>query len=226
MVTKISRLDVLNNNNIAVVISEIQKVMYDDDPENYLTESDRVDQLKSFDATGLITKPVEQFYSIISFEHSDIKTFTNELTAKILALLNLFNTTDIFIISHLKFNLFGKLKNKYPPLKNALEKTKKLLGSLNYDEAFQISLEDLHSFVETFFWIERCDPSAPEYIYFADLDDRFAFHFCKHGNIHLIEFENEIINTEILSSSNMYFVNDCWEQFSSKPGIEGRALSL
>jgi len=228
MISKVARLEVLgNNNNIADLISDLQKVMRDElTSEDFETEADEISYLKMFDAYDLVVNPVEKFYTVISFNHFDINTFTSELLVKINSLLSLLNTKELYIISHWKHNLFGSLKNNYPPLKKALSQTKAIIGSLNYNEAFKVSLEDLPSFIETLFWIERCDPSAPEYIYFADLNDRFAFHFCKHGNIHLTEFENQIINNEVLSSFNMYFVNDCWEQFSNKPGIEGRALSF
>ena len=226
MILKTERLEVLkNNNNIAVIISELQKVMYND-IDDFETESDRYNYLNSFDAIGLISQPVEQFYSIISFDHSDIKTFTKELTVKINILLSLMNSNELFIISHLKFNIFGTLKNNYPPLKDALQKTKRLLGTLNYDETLKISLEDLPLLVETFFWIERCKPSAPEYIYFADVNGSFAFHLCKYGNIHFIEFENAVINDDVLSDFKMYFTDGCKEQFLNKPGIEGRVLSF
>jgi hypothetical protein len=123
------------------------------------------------------------------------------------------NSTELFIISHLKFNIFGTLKNDFSPLKNALKKAKSLIKNLNYDEAFKVSIEDLPTFIETFFWLERSDPSAPEYIYFADVSGQFTFYLCKDGYIHFIEFENEIINAAILSSLDMYFVDKCNVKF-------------
>jgi hypothetical protein len=88
MITKIERSEVLkNSNNITVIISELQKEMFEDNPDNFETESDRLDYVTSFDAMELATKPVEQFYSVISFDQSDIKTFANELAIKIQSLL-------------------------------------------------------------------------------------------------------------------------------------------
>ena len=125
-----------------------------------------------------------------------------------------FKATDLLIISDLKYNIFGSLKNNYPPLKKALQKTKKILPDLRYSEALLIDLHDLPLFIETFFWIERVDPSAPENVYFADANGGFAFNICKYGYIHFIEFENEIIDNEILKQHKLYFVDSCHEKFS------------
>ena len=184
--------------------------------DEYECEAEKITNLKMYDALRLEIKPVEQFYTLISFDYTDIKTFTNVLTERLSSLLLSLKATDLYIISHLKFDIFGTLNNNYPPLKKALLKTAALLPNLKYNEALRVDLQDLPLFIETFFWIGRCDATAPEYIYFADVKDRFAFSICKYGYIHFIEFEKEILDDEILTQLNLFFVDNCQEKFSKK----------
>jgi hypothetical protein len=227
MVTPINRLDVFKSNpNITSAIYELQKMRYTDAlTGEFESDADKAAYFEMFDAIDLDIEPIEKFNSIISLDHTDVNTFVNALNRRIGSLLASLDVSDLFIISDLKYNIFGALKNNYPPLKKALQKTKKLLPDLRYNEALRIDLQDLPLFIETFFWIERVDPSAPEFIYFADVNCRFAFNICKYGYIHFTEFENEIIDDEVLKPHGLYFADNCDVKFFESKSISGRQSS-
>lgn len=122
-------------------------------------------------------------------------------------------------------NLLGAKKNNYPPLKESRKRFERLIGKSNCNEALLIDLEDFSQCIDTFFWLERCDPSSPEFIFFADKEDRFAFTLCKYGNLHITEFENEILTEEILNGTDWYFLDErCYNIFSETSTIEGRRI--
>ena len=133
----------------------------------------------------------------------------------------------MFVIAHLKMNFFGNLDNKYKPLVNAYEKLKRITGTVQYDEGWTIDVSDLPSMIEIAFWIERCDPSAPEYVFFFDSAGRLSFHLCKYGNVHVEEFETKLITDFILNKTGWYTIEGTeYDKFSADGRIAGRQLKL
>lgn len=226
MVEQITRQFVFDNYQaITSVIIDIQRSMFDSDP---LFEDG--DDGKWYDdihdAINISTNDVKKHYSVISFDHSDINTFTNVLSEKLIKLLTKLNVSDLIVISHMKTNFIGNPNNKYQPFQKAIKKFKDITQNLEYEEAFKINLTDLPTLIEIAFWIERCDARAPEYIYFSDVNEKLAFNVCKSGGIHIIEYNQEIIFDELIESLDMHFVNGhCEEKFSVDSKIEGRKSS-
>lgn len=225
MIKQVLRTEIFeNNNNIAVVIKEFQDFLIFDYDE---TEEEIAERIASHDAVNILVEKVKEHYSVISFNHSDINTFTAELSKRLIGLLEILDISEFYIISHLKMNLLGSKNNNYKPLKNARLRFEKLTGMPNNDEAFEVDLIDLSQCIETFFWLERCDPSAPEYVFFANKNDDFAFYLCKYGKVHTIEFAKEILTPEILENTGWQFLNErCGDNFSEDNAIKGRRLSL
>ena len=209
--------------NLTFEIAHIQNDMFEDDPDLFESEQDRIEYGEMFDLKDLKPKKVNKFYKVISFDHSELQTYTPRLTNILLEFLKELQVDKLFVISHLKLNFFGaNLKHSYTPIKKAYKKLENIVKSRNYDEAFAIDREDLTEFIEIAFWIERCDASAPEFIFFHDVKDRFSFYLCKEGNIHIIEYNKEIITPTILQNNKLYQVEErCLDKFGNGK-IEGR----
>ncbi|MEJ2905181.1 hypothetical protein WAE58_22235 [Pedobacter panaciterrae] len=206
-------------------IVEIQKSMLDDDPL-FEDGDDGKWYMEMHDAIDIPPHDIRSYYSIISFDHTDITTFTIALSEKLTSLLIKLNVSDLIVISDLKLSFVGNSDNKYPPFQKATQKFNAITKDLEYDEAFKISLIDLPTFIEIIFWIERCDARAPEFIYFCDADEKIAFYLCKSGSIHIIEYANKILSDDLIESLEMHLINGyCEEKFSSSSKIEGRISS-
>ena len=227
MINLASRSSIFNGaQNLAFEISGIQNIMFEDDPDLFECEQDRLEYGEMFDLMDIKTRPVKRFYEVISFDHSDLQTFVARLSQIILQFLKELEVDKLIVISDLKSNFFGaNLTHSYLPVKAAYEKLENITKTRNYDEAFIIDREDLNEMIEIAFWIGRCDASAPEFIFFSDADDRFAFHLCKAGNIHFVEFDKEIIITTILQNNQLHkHEGRCYDKFSDGR-IEGRITS-
>ncbi len=226
MIKPILRQDIFKTNrNILSLIGELQNAMYQDD--DFENEYEKLQYQTSFDVLNLQIESTEQFYSIIDFPHDNIDTYTSTLSKKLLHLLKKLHTKELYIVSGLKNNLTGAKRNKYKPLKDSVIRFEKLSGIENYDEAFELDLDDLPQCIETFFWLQRCDPSSPEFLYFVDKSDRFAFNICRYGNIHITEFEEELITTELLDKQGWEIITErCREKFSESTAIKGRKLNI
>ena len=223
MVEHITRQFVFDNYQaITSVIIDIQKAMFESDAL-FEDGDDGKWYNEMHDAINISFKDVKKYYNTISFDHSDINTFTNVLSDKLIKLLTKLDVSDLIIISHKKLNFIGNPNNKYNPFQKAIKKFKDVTQNLQYDEAFRVNLVDLPTLIEIAFWIERCDAGAPEYIYFSDVNEKLAFYICKLGGIHLIQYNQEIVFDELVESLGMHFVNqNCEEKFSADSKIEGR----
>ena len=210
------------NKNITSLIHELQMEMYEDD-DNFEDEEGKAEYDAQFDALDIRLEQPKQYNSIIDFSHDDIFTYTATLSEKLVNLLRKLSIKELYIISVLKMELLGAKKNNYIPLKESVKRFEKLINNSNHNEAFELDLENLPQCIETFFWLQRCDTSSPEYLFFIDKEDRFAFTICRYGNLHTTEFETEILTEDILNDTGWYFVNErCYEKFSETNVIDGR----
>lgn len=226
MIEHITRQFVFDNYKaITSVIVDIQKAMFDSDPL-FENGDDGKWYTEMNDAIDIPVNDIKKHYSVISFDHSDIDTFTIALSEKLTKLLTKLNVSELIIIADMKLNFIGNPSNRYQPFQKAIKKFKDITNDLEYEEAFKISLTDLPSLIEIIFWIERCDARAPEFIYFSDANETIAFYLCKSGGIHIIEYGKEIVFGELIESLDMHFVNGhCEEKFSEGSKIEGRQSS-
>ncbi len=225
MIQFITRKKVFETNaTVAFEISTLQKAMFEDDIDLFENEQNKSAYEDLFDCKDLITEKVERFYKVLSFDHAEIKTFTKIISEKLVLLLTAVEIKKLIVVAHLKQNLFGaNLQHKYPPVKKAFNNLEKITQSRNYKEAFKIDIEDLTAFIEIFFWIERCDASVPEYVFFFDEANRFAFNLCKDGNVHTIEFDREILSDSLLKEKQWYTIDGrCFDNFSKDGKIKGR----
>ncbi|RYE57064.1 MAG: hypothetical protein EOP48_06630 [Sphingobacteriales bacterium] len=227
MIELVSRKEVLDQaGNLAQEIAHIQNLMFEDDPELFENEQDQMQYGQMFDLSDFKISTVQKTYKIVSLNHTDIQTFSSRLSKLLFTTLAQLGVDKIYIISHLKMNFFGaNLKHSFAPIKSAYKKLKSITGGDFFDGAFIVNVEDLPELLEIAFWIERCDASAPEFIFFHDNKDRFTFYLCNRGCIHLIEYGNELLSSEILKNSEFSKVEGkCNDKFGNGK-IEGRITS-
>jgi len=224
MIRPVTRDFVFKNfDSITSEIIEIQTAMFDDDPAHFSKDDDRQWYYDMHDAIALEAKKIKKYYSVVSFNHTEITTFTDELSRKMVDLLNQLNVEEVIMIGDVKLEFVGNPDNKYKPFQKAIKSFAELTGDIKYDEALIVDIKSLPKLIEIAFWMERCDSSCPEFIYFADVKERLAFNICKSGGIHIIEFDCDIITNEIIEGLGMYFVKGhCEEKFSASSKIEGR----
>jgi hypothetical protein len=153
MIQFITRKTVLENNaSIAFEISTLQKAMFNDDNDSFENEDDKTHYHNLFDCKDQETKNIDRIYKVFSINHTDIKTFTNVIYGKLAILLSAVLVKKLFVIAHLKMNLFGaNLQHKYAPAKMAFQQLENITQSWNYNEAFIIDMEDFPTFIEIFF---------------------------------------------------------------------------
>lgn len=228
MIERINRQTVFElHKNITEEISGIQRALYDNDLSMYEGETEKNEYLELFDAKHIEVSKIKKYYKVLAFEYSDLNTFTKVLSDNLLSLMTELDIRNLIIISHYKINLFGNLKIKHKPLKQAYEDLYKIIGNFEYKEALRIDLLDFPSILNIAFWIERIDPSGPEYLFFYDEKNSFAFYLCKYGKVHTIEFENEILIDKILKKHNWKVIDGrCYDNFSESGKIEGRTIKI
>ncbi len=166
-------------------------------------------------------------FKIIGLNHSDINTFTTELSNKLSELFLKINVDELYIISHLKLDFFGNRDNKFKPLVNAYKNLESIVGEASYDEAFKLGVSDLRDLIDIIFWTTRCDPSVAEYIFLFDKNEKISLYLCKYGNIHLTEFGGEVLSDNTLTSLGWTIIDGpCFDNFTEDGKIKGRKLKL
>lgn len=225
MVKLISRTDVFEKYpHIGRLVSEFQKALDDGaDPEYCAIDSEEDQSLK--DAIIFNLEPVKTFNEVIGIDENNIDIFPSLLANELAALFNILGIEELIVISHYRMNFFGNLKNKFAPLKKAYRQLHNITENYDYRGTFDFTLSDLPVMINIAFWLERCDPSVPEYIFFTDKYDRITFYLCKHGKVHFMTTSN-IINDKLLANSNLKTFDDCWDDFSTSGKIKGRRLSF
>lgn len=204
--------------NIPSLIKEIQQSFLDEEFENIDDEM--------FDAISLENEKVKYSSFSIMLNHSDINSYAKELAVKLIDLLKFLKTEKLILISHLKLDFFGNLEHDYLKVINAYSELSKITNSKTYKEAIETKILEIESLVEIFFWLERCDASIPEYVFWADSNERFCFYFCKYGNIHFVDFTNGILISEKDLEKLNFIVNQDYDQFSDNGIIENRKINI
>ncbi|MCB0507669.1 MAG: hypothetical protein R2739_09235 [Chitinophagales bacterium] len=227
MINPISRIEIFHHKKIiASEISKLQKAFYDDEEEYSNSEDTRL-YIKQFDALQYEELTYATFNKIISINHHEIETFTVKLSEHLKCIFQFINSRKIFVLSHLKLDLFGNKSNKYAPLENAYQKLEKLVGCNSFSETLVFDIENLQEIIEILFWIIRCDPSVPEYISLFDENEQLSIFLCKYGNIHLAEFNKEQLTNHQLEILGWSIIEGQeTDNFSDNGKIIGRQLKV
>lgn len=209
-------------------LTKMQKAFYDDEMLQYYKD-DNEEHLywEKFDCFKNEEIEYSVFNKLISLDHSDIDTFTNRLTEKLIELFQTLKATDFIIISHLKLDFFGNRDNKFKPLKDAYKKLEKIVGDKTFKEVFKIDINSLSDFIEILFWTTRCDPSIAEYIFLFDKDEQIQFHLCKYGNLHLTEYNKEQLTEDKLKQLGWTIIEGQeFDKFTTDGKIKGRRIKI
>ncbi len=228
MTRLLTRQEIIHNYKIiGSELRKIQEAFFDEEVlQFYKDNKEEHLYLEQFDCLKNQLKNVAVHNKIIRLNHSDINTFTNRLTEKLIELFTLIDVRDFIIISHLKTDFFGNRKNNFKPLTDAYAKLEKIVGNNNYKESFTIDIDNLSDFIKILFWIIRCDPGTAEYIFLFDKKEQLQINLCKYGNIHLAEFNKEQLTEEMLNKLNWQIIQGLeFDNFSTNGKIEGRLTS-
>ena len=213
---------------IASELTKLQKTFYDEDMLQYY-KNDNKEHLywEKFDFFDREVIEYKSHSKIIGLNHSDINSFTTELTKKLTELFQKINVSEFYILSHLKLDFFGNRDNKFKPLVRSYKKLEIIVGRATYKEAFEFEINDLSDFIEILFWTTRCDSSIAEYIFLFDKKEKIQICLCKYGNVHLTEFGNEILTKNVLTSLGWTIIDGQeFDNFTEDGKIKGRQLKL
>jgi hypothetical protein len=200
--------------NLGSEISRIQKEQYDVDELDFLeTEAEKLQYTNSFDALHIPETQLPYYYKVISFHHANLGSFTTELALRLQTLLDLCGIAPSIVITHTKMGIWHR-ENVGKVTGRALKRFHERFPPPDFESAYYIDREDFPLLVDLLFRLSRSEPSAPEYIFFADRDDKFAFFICRYGNVHTVEFGNEVLNADRLSAANWFEIKTrCYEKF-------------
>lgn len=229
MIRFITRQEIAKTKKIiSSELAMIQKAFFDEEVlEDYKKDNEAHLYLESFDFLDSQTTDYTSHYKVLGLGHTDIDTFVPRLTEKLEELFNITSSAEFIIAADRKADFFGNRDNKFKPLVKSYEQLERIVGKNTYKEAFVIDRQSLAGFMEIVFWLVRCDPGVPQYIFISDSQEKMQFHLCKYGNIHLTEFGAETLPAELLRSLGWEIIEGReFDNFTSDGKINGRRLKL
>src|SRR5690606_41505934 len=167
---------------------------------------------------------IENENDTIRLPNNNLDNHTEKLIEKIISLHDFLNVKELIIISHLKLDFFGNLEHDFPKVINDYKKLSEYLPNKSFKEAIELDKSEIGNFVEIFFWLERCDPSIPEYVFWFDKNEKFCFYLCKYVNIHFIDLTKGNLITEN-ELKNLGFDLDDEDQFEQN-AIDRRQIKV
>ncbi|TWI81633.1 hypothetical protein IQ13_2651 [Lacibacter cauensis] len=209
-------------------ITKLQKAFFDEELlQEYKQDGEEQLYRDMFDCVHDATAEYKTSNSIIGLDHTDINSYTTVLSNKLKELFQAIGADEVYILSHLKLDLFGNRDNQFKPLAKAYEKLEAITGQTSYKEAFHININQLQQFIDIIFWLIRCDPAVPEYIFFFAGNEKLELFLCKYGNIHLTEIGNVQLTKEVLAAMGWQVIDGPeYDRFSNDGAIEGRQINL
>lgn len=174
-----------------------------------------------------VASPDSRFFKL-EIESADLRTFTKEFSKSLLKLFQETQTEKIILLSDLRQNLFGWQEHPYYKVKKAYKHLEEILATQEFTETLVFDVKEVPKIFEIFFWLERCDPAIPEFIFWFDSKERYCFTLCKYGNIHVSEFTyRKTLKENILKDCGFTkFKGRCREIFSESGAIQGRMIEV
>ncbi|MGN6294199.1 MAG: hypothetical protein ACTHMV_15740 [Chitinophagaceae bacterium] len=213
---------------ISSELTRLQKAFHDEEVlQHYKEDNEEHLYWEQFDFIHEQAIDYVSINKIIGLGHTNIDTFTVVLAQGLKELFKTIDVHELIIVSHVKLDFFGNRANNFKPLLNSYKLLEQIVGSRTYKEAFMLRLENLPAFVEILFWMIRCDPSVPEYIFLFDKDEKLQLFLCKYGNVHLTQFENEYLTDTALESLGWkVIIGPEVDNFTDDGKIKGRRLKM
>lgn len=217
MISPIERIEVFRKfPNISAEISRIQKEMYDADELDFFEDDvSKVKYLRSYDALLIPETNLAVHYKVIAIQHADPATYPITLAKRLQTLMDALNLQPTLILSHLRIDCSSEKDYPNQRISENLKKALNIMPPLGFENALTIKPDDFTAMVEDFYALVRANWLAPEYIFFCDRHDSFAFFICQYGNVHTIEFGTEILNAQVLNDTKWFEVKTrCYDKFS------------
>jgi len=151
----------------------------------------------------------------------DIFVYSIEVGYTLQKLSSALNSDIIFILDYSVPWLYQK--NDYQPVVDAMNYLRQIGVSEDFVGGFSFRGDELAEFVSHLFWIIRCNAALP-LCWFSTDHHKFVGDLCKHGNIHIHTYSEEMKETiENFAKINALIeIEDCFEAFSDEGGIDGR----
>ncbi len=202
MIKLAARRDVAKGRKIITSeLAKIQKSCFDEEILQLFKEDGEEDLYwEQFDFFNDQVADYRQFNKIIGLDHTEIVSFPAVLAKGLIDIFKEIDAKEFVVLSHLKLDFFGNRGNSFEPLVNSYLSLELITGGSTYKEAMiaeDVSTADLMGIL---FWITRCDPGVPEYVFVFDKEEKVQFNICKYGNLHLTEFGTERLTGDILQS--------------------------
>lgn len=229
MITPITRNELIKTKHIiGSELAQMQQLFHDEEVlQLYKDDGEEHLYWEQFDCLTNKTAACATVNKIIGLDHTDINTFTVVLTEKLTALFGVLQVTDLILVAHLKQDFFGDRDNTFGPLVRAYAKLEKMVGGKTFKEAFTFDSNNLADVMDILFWVTRCDPAAPEYIFLFDKDEQMQLQLCKYGNLHLREFHEERLAREQLAALGFKIIEGRESDPFTKDGkVKGRQIKI
>ncbi len=229
MTTLTTRKEIVTTKRIiGSELAKMQQAFYDEEILQFYKEDDEEHLYwEMYDCFHNEYMDYPSFNKVIGLNHADIGTFTNKLSKRLTLLFQSIKATEFVIISYSKLDFFGNRNHDFKPLQEAYKKLEAIVGDKTFKEAFTTDIDSLPDFIEIFFWITRCDSSAPEFIFIFDKDEKIQISLCKYGNIHLTEHGKEELTADKLEALGWTIIEGPeFDNFSDEGRIEGRQIEV
>lgn len=209
-------------------ITKLQKAFFDEEQlQEHKEKGEEQLYRNMFDCVHDTTADYETHHTIIGLDHADINSYSIALSNKLTEMFRTVGADEVYLLSHLKLDLFGNRENKFPPLVHAYEQLRNITKQNSYEEAFRINISQLPEFIDIVFWLVRCDPGVPEYLFLFSENEKLELFLCKYGNIHLTEIGNRQLTNERLTALGWQVTEGPeHDRFSDDGAIEGRQIKL
>lgn len=139
-----------------------------------------------YDMVDIYSNHFEEEFVTSIILHPDVGTMEEYLYLFPREFINLIDCIGInrVIIALGKYCDWFCQKNRYKPVKQAMDELKKITISKTYFGAFEVSSNSLFDLINILFWLGRCNASLP-YIHIISEEKKLAFLICKYGNLHI-----------------------------------------
>lgn len=227
MLRKVTRQEIVKDKpRIGAQIAALQRAFYDEETlEWYRTHETEQAYYDMYDMLSYPEPQPTTFSQILSPNLTQLEGFTDILTQKLDGLLSTLDVEELILMPYLRLDLFGNRNNDHPLLVAAYKKLETLLHTNTWLEAVCIPRKDMGEIIAALFWMIRCDPSLPEYIFLFDANEKLEFFLCRYGNIHLTELGEQKLHPQLLPSLGWQLIEGPeTDPFSEDGVIEGREL--
>lgn len=229
MLTTIPRQEIVKEKpRIGATLAALQRSFHDEETVEWYRTHETVEAY--YDIYDMLSYPAPlptKFSHILSPLHANLHDFTEVLSQKLVTLLTALDVEALVLMPYLRLDIFGNQHNDYPPLVAAYNKLEALLGTNTCKEAVCIPRKHLGEIIPALFWMIRCDPSLPEYIFLFDASEQLEFFICKYGNIHLTEFGEQKLHPQLLRSLGWQLIEGPEiDPFTDDSIIEGRSMVM